>query len=93
MTMKRLAKNWKSRLVRSYSSLSIISNILIAISISGLSVLGILTSEFALTTLLILGIPLGILGLLGRVIDQGLDDVARDRPKGCTCTKGKDDVD
>ena len=91
MTMKRLAKNWKNRLVRSYSSLSIISNILIAISISGLSVLGILTSEFALTTLLILGIPLGILGLLGRVIDQGLDDVARD--KTCTCTKGKDDVD
>ena len=89
--MKRLAKNWKNRLVRSYSSLSIISNILIAISISGLSVLGILTSEFALTTLLILGIPLGILGLLGRVIDQGLDDVARD--KVCTCTKGKDNVD
>ena len=89
--MKMLAKNWKNRLVRSYSSLSIISNILIAISISGLSVLGILTSEFALTTLLILGIPLGILGLLGRVIDQGLDDVARD--KVCTCTKGKDDVD
>ena len=91
MTMKRLAKNWKNRLVRSYSSLSIISNILIALSISGLSVLGILTSEFALTTLLILGIPLGILGLLGRVIDQGLDDVARDNE--CTCTKGKDDVD
>jgi len=89
--MKRLAKNWKNRLVRSYSSLSIISNILIAISISGLAVLGILTSEFALTTILILGIPLGILGLLGRVIDQGLDDVARD--KVCTCTKGKDDVD
>ena len=87
MTMKRLAKNWKSRLVRSYSSLSIISNILIAISISGLSVLGILTSEFALTTLLILGIPLGILGLLGRVIDQGLDDVARDKSSTCNCKK------
>ena len=85
--MKILAKNWKNRLVRSYSSLSIISNILIAISISGLSVLGILTSEFALTTLLILGIPLGILGLLGRVIDQGLDDVARDKPSPCNCKK------
>lgn len=85
--MKRLAKNWKNRLVRSYSSLSIISNILIAISISGLSVLGILTSEFALTTLLILGIPLGILGLLGRVIDQGLDDVVRDKPSPCNCKK------
>ena len=89
--MNILAKNWKNRLVRSYSSLSIISNILIAISVSGLSVLGILTSEFALTTLLMLGIPLGILGLLGRVIDQGLDDVERD--KACTCIKGKDDVD
>ena len=89
--MKNLAKNWKQRLLKSYTSWSIIANILIALSVSGLSVLGILTSEFSLTTLLILGIPLGILGLLGRVIDQGLDDVARD--KACTCTKGKDDVD
>jgi hypothetical protein len=85
--MKILAKNWRARLVRSYSSLSIISNILVALSISGLSVLGILTSEFALTTLLILGIPLGILGLLGRVIDQGLDDVVRDKSSPCNCKK------
>lgn len=76
--MKRLAKNWKSRLIKSYSSLSILSNILVALSISGLSVLGILTSEFALTTILIIGIPLGVLGLIGRVIDQGLDDVKED---------------
>lgn len=76
--MKRLAKNWKSRLIKSYSSLSILSNILIALSVSGLSVLGILTSEFALTTILTIGIPLGVLGLIGRVIDQGLDDVRED---------------
>lgn len=84
--MKRLAKNWKSRLIKSYSSLSILSNILIALSISGLSVLGILTSEFALTTILIIGIPLGVLGLIGRVIDQGLDDVR----EGCKMEEHKD---
>jgi len=85
--MKRLAKNWKSRLIKSYSSLSILSNILIALSISGLSVLGILTSEFALTTILIIGIPLGVLGLIGRVIDQGLDDV---REGSCKREEHKD---
>ena len=84
--MKRLAKNWKSRLIKSYSSLSILSNILIALSISGLSVLGILTSEFALTTILIIGIPLGVLGLIGRVIDQGLDDIR----EGCKREEHKD---
>lgn len=74
----KVVSNWKKILIKSYSSLSILSNILIALSISGLSVLGILTSEFALTTILIIGIPLGVLGLIGRVIDQGLDDVRED---------------
>lgn len=74
----KVVSNWKKILIKSYSSLSILSNILIALSISGLSVLGILTSEFALTTILIIGIPLGVLGLIGRIIDQGLDDVRED---------------
>ena len=89
--MKKLAKNWKNRLLRSYSSLSIIANILVALSISGLSVLGVISNVIAFPLLVGLALALGLAGLLGRVIDQGLDDVARD--KVCTCTKGKDDVD
>jgi uncharacterized membrane protein len=73
--MKRLAKNWKQRLVKSYSSLSIIANILVALSISGLAVLGVLSSVTAIPLLVILAVVFGVVGLIGRVIDQGLDDV------------------
>ena len=74
--MKNLAKNWKQRLLKSYSSWSIIANILIALSVSGLSVLGVIASEVALPIILCFAIPLGVLGLLGRVIDQSLDDTS-----------------
>lgn len=73
----KIAKNWKRRL-KSYSSLSLIANILIALSVSGLSVLGVLTSELAFPLLVGLAIFFGILGLSGRVLDQGLDDVKQD---------------
>lgn len=71
--MKKLAKNWKQRL-KSYSSLSLIANVLIALSVTGLSVLGVVTSEIALPIVLSFAIPLGILGLVGRVLDQAIDD-------------------
>lgn len=73
--MKNLAKNWKQRLLKSYSSLSIIANILVALSVSGLSVLGVISNVLAIPLLLGLAITFGVVGLLGRVIDQGLDDV------------------
>lgn len=73
--MKNLAKNWKQRLLKSYSSWSIIANILIAVSVSGLSVLGVISNVLAIPLLLGLAITFGVIGLLGRVIDQGLDDV------------------
>jgi len=73
--MKNLAKNWKDRLLKSYSSWSIIANILIALSVSGLSVLGVLSSEIALPIVITCAIAFGVLGLIGRFIDQSLDDV------------------
>ena len=71
--MKKLAKNWKQRL-KSYSSLSLIANILTALSVAGLSVLGILSSEIALTTIITSALILGVLGLIGRVLDEAIDD-------------------
>lgn len=73
--MKKLAKNWKQRLIKSYSSLSIISNILVALSVSGLSVLGVISNAIAIPLLVGLAITLGVVGLVGRVLDQGLDDI------------------
>jgi uncharacterized membrane protein len=68
----RLAKNWKKRL-KSYSSLSLIANILVALSVSGLSVLGVLTSELTLPILASLATTFGVFGLIGRILDQAID--------------------
>lgn len=79
--MKNLAKNWKQRLLKSYSSWSIIANILIALSVSGLSVLGVISNVIAIPLLVGLAITFGMAGLAGRVIDQGLDEVRLDDVK------------
>lgn len=81
MKMKKLAKNWKQRLLRSYSSLSIIANILVALSISGLAVLGVISNVIAIPLLVGLAITFGVAGLLGRVLDQGLDDAMAENKK------------
>lgn len=73
--MKSLADNWKSRLLKSYSSWSIIANILVALSISGLSVLGVISNIIAIPLLVSLAIMFGVIGLIGRVVDQGLDEI------------------
>lgn len=64
----------KKKILKSYSFLSMLANFLIALSVSGLSVLGVLSSEVAFPILVILALVLGILGLCGRFIDQELDD-------------------
>lgn len=74
----KLADNWKDRILKSYSSLSIIANILVALSVSGLTVLGVISNVIAIPLLITLAISFGALGLIGRVVDQGLDDVRID---------------
>lgn len=65
----------KKKILKSYSFLSIAANFLTALSVSGLSVLGVLSSELALPILIGCALFLGLLGLCGRFIDQSLDDV------------------
>ena len=65
----------KKRILKSYSFLSIAANFLTALSVSGLSVLGVLSSELALPILIGCALFLGLLGLCGRFVDQSLDDV------------------
>lgn len=69
----KLIKN-KKNILKSYSFLSMLGNFLIALSISGLSVLGVLSSEIALPILAVLAISFGLFGLVGRFIDQSLED-------------------
>lgn len=70
----KIATNWKQRL-RSYSSLSIIANILVALSVSGLSVLGVISNVITIPLLVGLAASFGILGLIGRVVDESIDDL------------------
>ncbi len=65
----------KKKILKSYSFLSIAANFLVALSVSGLSVLGVLSSELALPLLIGCALFLGLLGLCGRFVDQGLDDL------------------
>lgn len=68
----------KKKIIKSYSFLSMAANFLIALSVSGLSVLGVLSSELAFPILVGCALFLGLLGLLGRFLDQGLDSDSMD---------------
>ena len=65
----------KKKIIKSYSFLSMAANFLIALSVSGLSVLGVLSSELAFPILVGCALLLGLLGLCGRFVDQSLDDI------------------
>lgn len=70
----RIIKDWKKQL-KSYSFLSLAANALVALSISGLAVLGVLSSEIAFPVLAALAITFGIIGAIGRFVDQTIDDI------------------
>lgn len=69
-----LSNKWK-KFLKEYSFLSIIANLFVAVSISGLSVLGVLSSDIAFPTLLTSAVILGVIGLLGRFVDETYDDL------------------
>ena len=71
--MMKLLPN-KKRILKSYSFLSMLGNFLVALSISGLGVIGVLSSDIAFPLLAGLAISFGLFGLVGRFIDQQIED-------------------
>ena len=69
----KLVKN-KKKAAKSYSFLSILANLLVSISVSGLMVMGVLSSEVALPLLVSVTLLLGLLGAVGRFIDESVED-------------------
>lgn len=65
----------KKKILKSYSFLSMLGNFLVALSISGLAVLGVLSSDIAFPLLAGLAISFGLFGLVGRFIDQSIEDM------------------
>ena len=68
----------KKKVVKSYSFLSMIANFLIALSVTGLSVLGVLSSEIAFPVVVGCALFLGLLGLIGRFVDQTVEDIGEE---------------
>jgi hypothetical protein len=69
----KLVKN-KKKVAKSYSFLSILANLLVSTSVSGLMVMGVLSSEVALPLLVSVTLLLGLLGAVGRFIDESVED-------------------
>lgn len=65
----KVVKNWK-KLLKSYSAMMHIANILQALSIAGLSVLGVVSVHMAFKAALLLAVIFGALGFVGRMIKQ-----------------------
>lgn len=64
-----LVDDWK-RLWKSYSVIFSFANILQAVSVSGLSVLGVISPYFAFKLVVAMAVFFGIMGLVGRLIPQ-----------------------
>jgi len=64
-----LVPNWRS-LWKSYSVVFSMANILQAISVSGLSVLGVINIYFAFKLVIGMAFAFGLLGLIGRLLQQ-----------------------
>lgn len=67
-------EDWK-KILKTYSFLSLVANLLVALSVSGLAVLGVLSSQVAFGTLAISASILGLIGAIGRLVDQSYDDM------------------
>lgn len=65
----KLVEGWK-KLFKSYSVIFSLANILQALSVAGLSVLGVINVYFAFKIVITLAILFGFLGLVGRLISQ-----------------------
>ena len=65
----KLVEGWK-KLFKSYSVIFSLANILQALSVTGLSVLGVINVYFAFKLVIGMAILFGFLGLVGRLISQ-----------------------
>lgn len=65
----KLVEGWK-KLFKSYSVILSLANILQALSVTGLSVLGVINVYFAFKLVIGMAVLFGFLGLVGRLISQ-----------------------
>ena len=79
-------KDWK-RIIKSYSFMGLLGNLLIAISLTLGTVAGMLSSQISLPMLIALVMIVSATGLVGRFIDQTEQDIEREEALKCQNSK------
>jgi hypothetical protein len=79
-------KDWK-RIIKSYSFMGLLGNLLIAISLTLGTVVGILSSHISMPLLGTLVMIVALSGLIGRFIDQTEQDIEREESLKCQNSK------
>lgn len=69
MKINKNRKLWKA-----YSTIALIANILTALSVSALAVLGVISYALAFPTVVCLAVFFGVLGVAGRFLKQDLEE-------------------
>lgn len=73
-----------------YHTYSIIANVLIALSIAGFALLGILTTTLTATVLFTWGLFFAFVYCIGKLIDQEVDDLDKVASHGGRCNSERD---
>lgn len=69
MKINKNIKLWKA-----YSTIALIANILTALSVSALAVLGVISYALSFGVVVSFAVLFGVLGLVGRFVKQDLED-------------------
>lgn len=72
MKINKNRKLWKA-----YSTIALIANILTALSVSALAVLGVISYALSFGMVVSFAVLFGVLGLIGRFVKQDLEDDGR----------------
>lgn len=88
--MKGLQQRFYDHLCIHYSKYSLAANIFIALSIAGLALLGVLTTILTATMLIGWSVTFSLLYAIGKLLDQEIEDLEKNRGHHCNdikCTK------
>lgn len=72
-----------NHICKNYQAYSLIANLLNAVSMAGLALLGLLTDTMAATWLVGWGIMFAVMFGLGRLLDQEIDDIDKVKEHKC----------
>lgn len=88
--MNKWQQKLYSHMCEHYSKYSLAANMFLACSIAGLALLGVLTSVLTATMLIGWGMVFSLLYAIGKLLDQEIDDLEKNRGHHCNDRFNKD---